>query len=369
MKRNLSLIFILVFVGFSCVANEPVYVFNKQENKTLRQLVVEKFPKGNVYIGAASHYSLFGTTTIEILDREFSYVTPANDFKQTYIHPVPGKFQFEKSDAWIEHCSKNGQVIRLHAPISPQCSKWVKDDSRTAKELEIMLDEYMTVLCSRYNGKPGVKWLDVVNETIDKHSGEWFGPKPGTEKWENPWTIIGFDETHPLRPPLYIKQAFTIANKLAPDMKLIINQHGALEKHSWEKMKKLVAYLRENNLRVDGLGWQAHIELGWEKIPGNSEYLAEIIRWCHQNKLEFHITEFNVWLKGDNAGKLEEQANTFTSVVKTVLDNRGNGIVGVNFWQIRGSETSNKQWDGCLFDEDYTPKPAYSELFKLLERY
>jgi len=370
MKQSILLVVLSVFSCLSCDANNPIDdPIDQQKEKTIRELVAEKFPEGNVFIGAASHYNLFGTKTIDILDREFSYVTPANDFKQTYIHPEPGKFQYEKSDAWVEHCQKNKQLIRLHAPISPQCSKWVKTDTRTAEELELMLEEYMTILCTRYNGKPGIKWLDVVNETIDKQTGDWFGPKPGTDKWENPWPKIGFDESHSLRPPLYIKQAFTIANTLAPDMKLIINQHGALEKHSWEKMKELVAYLRENNLRVDGLGWQAHIDLGWEKIPGNIEYLAEIINWCHENDLEFHITEFNVWLKNENAGKLQEQAETFTSIIKTVLDNRKGGVVGLNFWQIRGNETSNKNWDGCLFNEDYTPKPAYSEIKELLLRY
>ena len=36
---------------------------------------------------------------------------------------------------------------RLHGPISPQCSKWAKDDSRTAEELKQNLFEYMTAQC------------------------------------------------------------------------------------------------------------------------------------------------------------------------------------------------------------------------------
>ena len=369
MKKIHYLIFLMVASIISCEAGEIETDIDKNSEKTIREIVAEAFPEGNVFIGAASHYNLFGTKTIDILDREFSYVTPANDFKQTYIHPEPGKYQYEKSDAWIQHCKKNNQVIRLHAPISPQCSKWVKEDNRTAEELEAMLKEYMTSLCLKYNGTPEILWLDVVNETIDKTTGGWFGPKEGTDKWENPWPKIGFDETHQLRPPLYIKQAFTIANKYAPDIKQIINQHGALEEHSWEKMKALVAYLRENNLRVDGLGWQAHIDLGWEKTPGNIERLGEIINWCLANNLDFHITEFNVWMKNSNAGKLNEQAETYTSIIKTVLDNRGTGVVGINFWQLRGSETMNKEWDGCLFDENYEPKPAYFKIKDLLETY
>lgn len=257
----------------------------------------------------------------------------------------------------------------MHAPISPQCSHWVKDDNRTAEELEKMLEEYVKALCEKYNGTSNILWLDVVNETIDKTTGGWFGPKPGTDKWENPWPKIGFDESHTLRPPLYIKQAFTLANQYAPDIIQIINQHGALEEASWDKMKALVAYLRENNLRVDGLGWQAHIDLGWEKIPGNTERLGEIVRWCHSNDLEFHITEFNVFLRKGNELKYDEQAATFEAITKAVLDNSGTSVVGIYFWHIRGNDTSNKDLDGCLWSDDYTAKPAYRKIKDLLRSY
>lgn len=362
--------FILAITCNGCSAEEPeTPAIQPENNKSIRELVAEIFPAQNVFIGSASHHFLLETTSAVILDREFSYVTPANDFKQSYIHPQPGKYQFERSDDWVQHCKANNQVMRLHAPISPQCSPWAKEDNRTAEELSTMLNEYLTALYSRYNGTSNIRWIDVVNETIDTKTGDWFGPKPGTDKWENPWPKIGFDETDPLKPPLYIKQAFQIANKLAPDEKLIINQHGALEKQTWEKMKLLVDYLRENKLRVDGLGWQAHIELGWEKIPGNLEYLAEIIQWCHANNLEFHITEFNVWLKENNAEKYAEQADTFEAITKVLLDKRQTGTVAINFWHIRAADTQNKNWDGCLFSDKYEPKPAYYRVKELIKSY
>lgn len=351
----------------------------EKPEQTIREIVAEVFPEGNVFIGSACHHNLMETKSGEILNREFSYVTPANDFKQSYIHGVPGRYQYQLSDDWVQSCKDNKQVIRMHGPISPQCSKWVKEDVRTAEELELMLEEYMVALCSRYNGIENVLWLDVVNETIvtnpikdpmgNYEPGDWFGPREGIENWENPWPKIGFDETHALKPPLYIKQAFALANKYAPDVKQIINQHGALEEVSWDKMKALVSYLRENNLRVDGLGWQAHIDLGWEKIPGNIERLGEIVKWCHANDLEFHITEFNVWLRAGNEFKHNEQAATFKAITKAVLDNRSGGVVGINYWHIRGNDTANKDLDACLFDDNYAPKPAYFEIKELLKSY
>ena len=153
----------------------------------------------------------------------------------------------------------------------------MKEDNRTPEELTRMLEEYMTQLCIRYANQPNVQWIDVVNETIakenvkdpvfgDQKRGEWFGARQGTSLWENPWTIIGFDEESEIHTPLYINKAFEIATQYAPSgVKLIINQHGNFEEVVWERMKKLVSYLREKGYRVDGLGWQAHIDTGWEK--------------------------------------------------------------------------------------------------------
>ena len=341
-----------------------VYELPSEEVPPIRELVDKCYADGNLIVGAACHEHYLGTQTEEILDREFSYVTPANDFKQSYVHPEPGVWRWERSDKWVNHCRENNQLIRLHAPISPQCSPWAKDDSRTAKELEQNMTEYVTALCKRYNDSSQVKWLDVVNETVFHTDGRWFGPDDGSDKWNNPWPRIGFDESHELRPPLYIKKAFEIANEYGTNFKLIINQHGGMEPFIWDKIKKLVTYLRENDLRVDGIGWQAHIWMGWEKQAGNMERLAELIDWCHNNDLEFHITEFNVWLKQEDLGKLDEQANTFYEITKVAAEKQTTGFVGINYWHIRGVETQNKDRDGGPWAENYEPKEAY---FKIKE--
>ena len=336
-----------------------VYELPSEEVPPIRELVEQCYPENNLVVGAACHAHYLGTQTEEILNREFSYVTPANDFKQSYIHPEPGKWNWERSDKWVNHCRENDQLLRLHAPISPQCSQWAKDDSRTPEELEQNLTEYMTMLCKRYNDSSHVKWLDVVNETVFHADGRWFGPEDGSDNWNNPWPRIGFDEAHELRPPLYIKKAFEIANEHGSNFKLIINQHGGMEPFIWDKIKSLVGYLRENNLRVDGIGWQAHIWMGWEKEAGNLERLSELIDWCHQNDLEFHITEFNVWLKPGDLDKLKEQANTFYAITKLAAEKQKNGFVGINYWHIRGIETQNKDRDGGPWAENYEPKEAY----------
>lgn len=340
--------------------------------------IADEFYKGRFYFGMANHARLIGELSTEIADREFGYITPANDFKQSYIHPTFNSWRWDKPDQYLAHAKKQGQVLRVHGPVSPQCSKWAREDNRTPEELSRMLDEFMTALCKRYNKeKDVVLWMDVVNETIAKENtsdpvfgnverGGWFGPKEGTEKWENPWTIIGYDETSDIRVPLYIDRAFELSNKYAPDIKQIINQHGNFEEVVWERMKELVEYLRSKGRRVDGLGWQAHIDTGWEKIPGNLERLDNFITWCHENSLEFHITEMNVWIKDRDTSKEAAQAETFAKVIETVLRHSGEGVTGVSFWNVRDEDTANPDWMGTIWRNDGSPRPAYDRIKEVL---
>ena len=378
----------LISCGTSCKAAESVHDPSAHSNDTpvsredslaampYRE-IVKRYYDGRFYLGIANHASKIGKLSTEIADREFGYITPSNDFKQTYIHPTFGTWRWEAPDSYVAHARQSGQVLRMHSPISPQCSAWVKNDDRTPEELSRMLEEYLTGLCGRYAGVPEILWMDVVNETICKHQmkddvfgdvpeGGWFSAREGDDKWENPWTLIGVDEDSEMKVPLYIDKAFEITNRLAPGVKQIINQDGFFEDFVWEKMKALVAYLRARGRRVDGLGWQAHIETGWEKENGVLERLDSFISWCHANNLEFHVTEMNVWIKDGDASREQEQADTFAAVLNVVLKHCKDGVVGVNFWNVRDEDTSNKDWLGCIWRNDGTPRPAYESIKRVL---
>lgn len=386
MMRKTFFVLSFSLFTFACSANtlskdmddDNAKIVNKEElmKLPLKDIVKTYYDK-KFYLGTANHAKLFGQLSTEIMDREFNYVTPSNDFKQSYIHPTFDRWRWENSDAWIQHANKNDLVIRIHGPISPQTSPWAREDDRTKEEMSKMLDEYMIALCNKYGKEPSVLWLDVVNETIvpkpikdalgNQEPGEWFGPREGTDKWENPWTILGFDESSDLKVPIYIDRAFELANTHAPSVKQIINQHGNFEEVVWEKMKELVHYLRvDKGRKVDGLGWQAHIDMGWEKIPGNLERLDAVIKWCHKNNLEFHVTEMNVWNKELGVNKEKEQAETYTAVLDVLLKNSKFGVTGLNFWNIRDEDTPNQEWKGCLWDNEGRARLAYDEIKKTL---
>ena len=265
----------------------------------------------------------FGTSIGAILDREYSYVTPENDFKQHSIHPDnSATWRWAQADAWVDHIADKGQTLRIHGPIGPQCSRWAKNDARTASELDVNMRAYMAALCKRYNGVPGFQYLDVVNETVV--NGAWHKDKPGLS-WECPWYRIGLD-ADPNATPSYIAAAFEIAQQYAPDIKLIYNHHEAPERtSSWTLIKQTIAYLRDRGLRVDGIGWQAHVDTGWASEE-NLAALRNLIDWAHDNALEFHITEASAWLKdGCASDDLQAQAATYRAILDVLLEKRSGG--------------------------------------------
>lgn len=350
---------------------------------SIRKIVEAKYPD-SVFIGATS--GMRGDDQKKehaVLNREFGYITPNNDFKQPLIHPEPGKWNWKLSDQWIESAKQHNQLIRLHAPVGPQCSKWVKDDSRTAPELLNVMQQYMGAVCRRYNDAQPVRWLDVVNEPI--HDGEWFGPRPGDHLWENPWLSIGLKRDIPESfellskkgVPIYIIRSFEIADKNAPRLKLIINQHQLFDRRTPPEnigmLKELVLYLRSRGLRVDGIGWQGHIRAqeiaDWAHPDGKClRNLAELIDWAHRNDLEFHVTENDIHVP-TGFKDMNAVAQVYANILACLLEKRQGGVVAWNLWTL----SDKPHWKDKestrvlgLWDSDLKPTPAHDAVLKSL---
>lgn len=367
-----TMAFFLIF-GIMEVQALPV-----PDGRRLKDIVADKFPGGNVWIGCAAHGAsiLSNEKVIAILDREFSYVTPANDFKQSYIHPNPETWNWDLPKMWVKRAVQKGQILRAHAPIGPQASTWAREDERSPAELQEMIGSFMREQCRYYQENASViRWLDVINETVES-SGEWKTPKSGTKVYENPWPLTGY-EGGEKGFPLYIRQAFEVAGANAPGVKFIINQ-DSFAAPCVEKLRKTVLWLRGQGLRVDGIGYQFHIASGWETNIDRLARFEKEIDWAHDNRLEFHVTEFQSYLSSDAERKvkaayppeerkerLAAQAETTSVLLRALLKKRTRGVVAMNFWHLFDSETAEK--DGNLFEEDGQPRPAYYAVQKLLE--
>jgi len=315
--------------------------------------IIDKYYKGVFWMGGApnkNYQDAANRDKLAIFQKEFPYVTPANAFKQSTVYLESGaEWKNQEYMKWIELARANNQVIRCHGPTSPQCSTWAKDPARTPKELLATMTYHMTRLSDELEkNKDVVRWMDVVNETVVTpetvgggryKKGDWFGPLEKGVFWQNPWLKIGIDPKSGI--PLYILMAFDIANKHAPSIKKIYNQNGGgKDAVAWDKIKKTILYLRSIGQRVDGLGWQAHVDLGWEKDPANKRGISALIDWCHANNLEFHITELDVSCPNESSWKNDRkaQAATIKAVVDTALEKVGQGAVAINFWDINSGK-------------------------------
>ena len=370
--RNSIIVVFLGVVLLSCDAiktnNRSGYIFNtdgtiiEPSGKRLRNIVAEKYAGTRLLIGGTTGSWAFDSITGEILDREFSYVTPENDFKHTVVRSDSSVWDWSKADAWISHIAEHNQVLRIHGPIGPQCAGWTRGDSVPVEQLEHEMKTYMKLLCERYNGVSGIVMLDVVNETV--HEGDWKKDEPGFGDWELPWYRIGQDADS-LRTPLYIAYAFELATKYAPDMKLIYNQHENPEMtKSWDMIKQTVVYLRKKGYRVDGLGWQAHVDDGWA-TEENLDHLRKLIDWCFANNLSFNVTEAGVWMDTIQSTP-ETHANTYAELLKVIIEKHKQGEVSWNTWNLDDAHAWQGEKKPTLFDENYQAKPAYYAIQKVL---
>ncbi|MBG7631364.1 MAG: sulfatase-like hydrolase/transferase, partial [Bacteroidetes bacterium] len=330
----------------------------KVSDKPIKEIVKDKFPSNNVMIGATIGKTQFNTEVEKLFLKDFNYATSRNFAKQSRVHPEPTIWDWEKVDEFIAFGEKNNIDLRFHSPVSPQASRWAKTDSRTAEELEKNMTEYMTALCKRINNVKTIKWMDVVNETIER-DGDWFKDKPGVKQWENPWVKMGYNKDGI---PNYILKSFDISNKYAPNISQVFNQHGGMEPVMWEKVKETILYLRAKGYKIDGLGWQGHLKPASRVVEDskNLKYLGELIDWAHANDLDFHITEFDYHLKtGENTPEnYKKQADAYTKILTVLLEKSKTGLVTFNSWGISDLD-DGLNTHRFLYDENMKPKPAY----------
>ena len=329
-----------------------------QIQKPIKEILVDKgYNPQQVYIGATLNHSHLGTEIEKLFLKDFTYSTPENCAKQSRIHPKPNVWDWSQIEDYLSFAKKNNITLRIHGPISPQASRWAKEDHRTHKELNTNMVEYFTALCKKINGHSAVKWMDVVNETITPE-GEWFKEKPGTTQWENPWEQLGHDQAGF---PLYISKAFEIANQYAPDVSLVFNQHGGMEPIMWDRVKKTILYLKENGYRVDGVGWQAHMKSNQQLALDEQSlrYFSELIDWAHQNDLDFHVTEIDYKIPSDSSDNLTEQSNAYSNILKVLLSKTKTGVVTFNTWGLLDGFGRHHDRNRFLYNKQGNPKPAY----------
>ena len=293
------------------------------EGPPLRELADQR----GLAIGTAiSASGIYDAEYMTLLDRHFALITPENGGYMTDIRPTDSHWDFWKMDEVVAAAQRNGQQVRGHTLVFgiPEghdmfggwtpTSAWVHETAMSREEAIAVLQEYVETVVQRYAGKID-EWI-VVNEPL----GSQFGARrvDGVLLSPNVWLErIG---------PDYIRIAFETARRADPNAKLLINDWGAdYRGQDYNKIDrlgeyyKLVTWLLEQGVPIDGVGFQFHLKVGLDN-PSRSAIVANFERYAALG-LSTHVTELDVRVpKPVTPAKLRQQAVLFSNVFGAALE-------------------------------------------------
>jgi endo-1,4-beta-xylanase len=196
---------------------------------------------------------------LRIALRHFDSVSPENLLKWGPVHPEAGRYDFEPADRFVELGRKHGLFVVGHVLVwHQQTPAWVFAGEGGApldrKTALARMKSHIETVVGRYRGKIG-GW-DVVNEALDED---------GSLR-QTPWLeAIGED---------YVARAFELAHAADPAAELYYNDYNLWKPAKRDAALRLVARLKAEGLRVDGIGEQGHWGIDDPPLAAIDETLA-----------------------------------------------------------------------------------------------
>ncbi len=178
-------------------------------------------------------------------------MVPENELKWQAVQSTSAAADFTEGDKLLAFAQANGMAMRGHNLLwhnAKWLPKWVNAydfGSAPAKAAEALLSEHIFAEIGHYAGN--IHSWDVVNETIDEHSGAMRQ------------TVL----TEALGDRV-IDLAYHTAREAAPDAQLVYNDYmswGQAGAHR-SGVLRLLERLKKDGVPIDALGLQSHISAG-----------------------------------------------------------------------------------------------------------
>lgn len=240
------------------VWKESLYLFAKllfkPDINTQQQPALKEAFEGKFYIGTALNTNQItekDTASCKLIKEQFSAIVAENCMKSGPIQPQEGVFNFALADQFVNFGEKNQMFITGHTLIwHAQAPRWFfKDSLGNDVSREILIERmrnHIYTVVGRYKGR--VKGWDVVNEAIEDN---------GLYRKSKFYQIIGED---------FIKLAFQFAYEADPDAELYYNDYSMAIPEKRNGVVDMVKKLREQGVKIDGIGMQGHIGLDYPDI-------------------------------------------------------------------------------------------------------
>lgn len=280
--------------------------------------------------------------------QQFSAGSSEIEFLWSVIHPAPDVWEFSGADKVVAFAEAHDlELTATHFVWDPPnipsvLPDWVRaiDDP---DELRATLRDYLTVLHDRYGDR--IQRWSIVNEPLDDVGD--------LETRNHFFQVLG---------PGYVADAFRMAADVWPSATLIVNDYNTeYLQGKADGMVRLVADLKRQGLRVDGVGIQGHLFLGEPNWP----VLASLQDGLAERGIPFAFTEVDAPLvpvtKATRFTPAQQQA-WVTRLLRTCLDHRN--CTSFGFWGLDDGDTWITGFIGpdtapLLYDASLRPKPLY----------
>lgn len=299
----------------------------------------------------------------EILQTEFEYITvdgePNWRFEDFTLRPAQDTFDFSHLDQVVDFADQNNMPIRIQHLLWGD-EKWLPDwltkQVHTEAELRAIISKHIATVGARYTGK--VREYTVVNEAFSREiktggNEDWWGKQLGRS---------------------YIDLAFTEAKKADPHAVLILNDFGnETEGEISNNMYNYVKDARNRGIPVEALGMQMHIDSS--NAPSKQNVVTNMRRFADLG-LKIYITEFDVNMhdfKGSKEERDQRQAQIYSDMVGACVEIGPHacpnfGFLGLVDRQSWYNGISIHDAYPLMFNDDYTPKPAFFAVRDALQK-
>lgn len=313
--------------------------------------------------------------SISIIKKHFNAIVAENCMKSEEIQPQEGKFHFALADSFVNFGVKNNMHITGHVLIwHSQAPEWFFiDENGEDVSRDVLIERmknHITTLVSRYKGR--VKGWDVVNEAI---------LDDGTYRNNKFFEIIGKE---------YVNLSFEFAHNADPEAELYYNDFNMASPGKRKGVVKMVKELQEEEIRIDGIGMQAHSGLDY---PDFNEFEKSIVEYSSTG-LNVLITELDLSmlpLPKENIGadvstkfEYEQDMNPYTEglpdSVQLAFESRyidffrmflkyQDAISRVTLWGVNDTQNWKNDWPimgrtdyPLLFDRENKAKPVVEKI-------
>lgn len=312
--------------------------------------------------GDASNSVLGREDLQEIVVQHFSQITAENIMKPEFLQPSEGEFFYDDADDLIGFAENNGITVHGHTLVWHKRIADFMENCSGEVECSGYLTDHITNIVGNYKGR--ITSWDVVNEAFTDDFGT-----------DSTYRNIDTSETNGVFGSVwyreigkdYIPLAFTTAHAADPDAELYYNDYN-LEDNNTKvtAVLTMVNELIDDNIPIDGIGFQMHISLTEPLI----EDIKAALTLATATGLKIKITEIDI--RTNSNGSYDSYTNEvaqllkerYQSIVSTYLEVvPKEQIGGISFWGVSDADSWIPDFYGypdwpLLFDDELNAKEA-----------